>query len=157
MYRKIEPGARKANGCIPPSDIYLRCLSAFLPLPCSVCIMIPLFLLSQSATCFQIFLFLISNTTLHTTLLFHLRFQSLCLQLYSVSQFTFQLSSTQAFTVSDSVIPTIYFFMVLSFTSECWWFLMCNRVFRCNPALCCAWGILMLKQENIKSKAPPAV
>lgn len=29
MYRKIEPGARKANGCIPPSDIYLRCLSAF--------------------------------------------------------------------------------------------------------------------------------
>lgn len=155
MYRKIEPGARKANGCIPPSDIYLRCLSAF-----------PSRVLSASWSlffyCHRVlhvfrFSFSISNTTLHTTLLFHLRFQSLCLQLYSVSQITFQLSSTQAFTVSDSVIPRIYFFMVLSFTSECWWFLMCNRVFRCNPALCCAWGILMLKQENIKSKAPPAV
>lgn len=29
MYRKIEPGASKANGCILPSDIYLHSLSPF--------------------------------------------------------------------------------------------------------------------------------
>lgn len=29
MYHEIEPGARKSNGCIPPSDIYLHCLSHF--------------------------------------------------------------------------------------------------------------------------------
>lgn len=40
MYRKIEPRARKANGCIPPSDIYLHSLSPFpslvLSLSCSL-------------------------------------------------------------------------------------------------------------------------
>ena len=32
-----------------------------------------------------------------------------------------------------------------------------QHVFHCNSALCCAKGILMLKQENIESKVPPVV
>lgn len=109
MYRKIEPGARRANGCIPPSDIYLHCLSPF-----------PSLVLSLSRSLFLfchwalhilwlvlIFLFLISHTSQHTTVIFHFCFQSLCLQLYSVSPITFPLSSTPACTVTDSVIHRI--------------------------------------------------
>lgn len=68
--RKTEPGARKANGCIPPSDIYLHCLSPssslvlFITTPLT-----PLSLLLLSTTIFCNFtsLCFLSHTSLNTS------------------------------------------------------------------------------------------
>lgn len=99
-YHKTEPGAREANGCIPPStSTSTACLhsSVFNTIPASS------FFLSQSAM--QIlsselhFFFLISLTFLHTAVIFHFCLHYACLQLYTVSQITIPLSSTLTYTV----------------------------------------------------------
>ncbi len=58
---------------------------------------------------------------------------------------------------SKNMVFIVFLIIYISRVGKCLRFLMCNRVCHCNTALCCASGILTLKQENIKSKAPPVV
>lgn len=106
-YHKTEPGAREANGCIPPSTSTStarlhqsllstvpasRFISSHTEHRYTYCRVKYLFL-------FPPFFYFTSEKSLRTAVIFHFCLHYLSLQLYTVSQITSPLSSALTYTV----------------------------------------------------------
>lgn len=149
MGRDASQDWGKANRCIPPSNIYLHCLFLLVCLSHN-----PLHL------CFQVLyivwlkiIFFISHTLLLPSV-----------PMPSIIQYVKNYFPIILYTgiATDSVIDRMNVFIVFIIICiwrvlESWRFLMSNLMSFIAILLFVVRGILVLRQENIKSKVPPVV